>query len=186
MLRKIVFIGFAVFISLSIKVSAQNDTFDFSKEKTNGKALRLSVIGTIVPAVVGGLIVRNNTQPGKEENGSGLALCGFGLLIGPSLGNFYAGNTDRAFGGIGTRVAIIGGTALFVSGLDLYDGDGGAAIAFSAVGCAFFISSVVCDIAAAGRQVGKSNKNLFNAKLSINPIYFAEANTPGLNVTMNF
>ncbi|HNJ72219.1 MAG TPA: hypothetical protein PL129_06950, partial [bacterium] len=65
---------------------------------------------TVLPVVAGGYIL--NKLDTYETAGS-LAM-GYGLLIGPSMGNFYAQDYGRGFLGIGIRTA---GTALFYSGV---------------------------------------------------------------------
>jgi hypothetical protein len=68
--------------------------------KSGKTALLWSLLGTGVPAAVGAFdVYRANSSDSVVP---GILLVG-GLLIGPSLGHFYAGRPGRAWKGIGIR-----------------------------------------------------------------------------------
>ena len=91
-------------------------------------ALLFSLLGTVVPLAISAPSI--NT--GSNEQGSGAADAVFlgTLVVGPSLGHFYAGRPLRALAGIGVRTACLFATA---AGLALTwdsDNQGGDALLF--------------------------------------------------------
>ncbi len=115
--------------------------------KSGKTALLLSLLGTAVPLAA--------TLPFIwESSGTSLAhtsaVVGVGaIVIGPSLGHFYAGRPGRAFGGIGLRV--LAGAGVAVAGLGS-GAEGGATSGQAALGVAGAIvgaASAIWDIASA-------------------------------------
>lgn len=112
--------------------------------KSETTALLLSLLGTVVPMAMSAPFVHG----GSSEEGSDTADFVFlgALVLGPSLGHFYAGRPLRALAGIGVRTACLfataaglalswdsestGGAALLVGGLII----GGAAAVWDIIG----------------------------------------------------
>lgn len=78
------------------------------KEKSVTKGILLSVGTTVLPTVIGGMSLH------RESNiALGTMLLGYGGILGPSAGNFYAGDKKRGMIGAAVRL----GAWLLVSGV---------------------------------------------------------------------
>lgn len=137
-------------------------------EKT---ALSRSLTGTLVPTVT-------------------IVLAVPGLIIGPSLGYFYAGLPRRAWTGIGLRFAGIGGmvSSFAICGWDCGPGDDSYDLAWVVFisGAALTAGSAVYDIATVEGAVRRKNEALLSASMRIVPAYFADAKAVGLKVEFFF
>lgn len=79
--------------------------------KSGTTALLWSLLGTVVPAVASGLEEWQGS--GDSSVQGGIVFVGVGaLVIGPSLGHFYAARPGRALVGIGIRTLTLAGVAV--------------------------------------------------------------------------
>ncbi len=114
-----------------------------------------------------------------------LALIASGVVIGPSVGYFYGGCTEKGFISIGKRIGIIGGTFL-LGYTPLTDASGGSylhGVMLLSAGV-FTIASAYHDIAVVDDTVRKHNASLAN--ISIAPTYISSAGAPGVELTIRF
>lgn len=88
--------------------------------KSEGMAIALSVLGTAIPVLVG-----NRMSGGGDLAGS---LMVGGMVLGPSLGQFYAGSLGRGMLGTGIRtvgaVMVLQGTVYILDNLFCEEGEG--------------------------------------------------------------
>lgn len=162
------------------------------KLKSETKALRWSLLGTLVPITTGvgtGILYsRPNDDPAPA-----LVLIGSGLLIGPSLGYFYGGKSDRGMKGVlirtGIEVVTMVGAGIAVSsgGGDFGDfGNVVAAFIVLAVGQGLVLAHGIYDIAKVKSEVRKYNQSLQETTLMVAPKYFADSGAPGLQLRITF
>ena len=124
--------------------------------KSSKTALLLSFLGTAAPLAASLPFI-------WESSGTSLAhttaVIGVGaVVIGPSLGHFYAGRPGRAFAGIGLRV--LAGAGVAIAGLGS-GAEGGATSGQAALGVAGGIvgaASVIWDIASAPHSARVHNE----------------------------
>lgn len=169
-------------------------------------ATRLSALGTVIPVGLG--IVLAATASGHDEyyvdwNGTPsyrrsdpdrlptILLTGSGLIIGPSLGYFYAGRPGRAFLGIGFRTAVGFGSligAFATCGWDCGPGDGAYDAAWGIIGAGTVLmaGSAIYDIAKVGRAVRAQNLKRDKLKLSVLPEYYPGSKALGLRAKITF
>jgi hypothetical protein len=135
--------------------------------KSESKALRLSALGTLIPG-----LAAVASAPGAfgDSPGAGTVFVtagAFAVLVGPSLGHFYAGRPGRAWLGIGLRCA---GAAGFIGAVaasfpsswnsgSSSGADGAAVCALALIG-----GSMIYDIGTAARSA-----RVHNAKLGAEP-----------------
>jgi hypothetical protein len=75
----------------------------------------MSVVGTAVPTALGAALFfasQEGTPAGDKLGNAGLILFGSGLLLGPSLGHFYARESVRRLSTAGLRAVLAGFTIL--------------------------------------------------------------------------
>jgi hypothetical protein len=112
-----------------------------------------------------------------------------GLIVGPSLGYFYAGMSGRALIGIGIRTVAVGGI-IAVLGIGLSDNIDSedepyiAALGFGSI--LLLVVDVVHDISVVKSHVRKRNAKLQESGWRISPQYFSESQTVGLNISYSF
>ena len=102
----------------STAVSSGSDEEQISGMKSGTTALLWSVLGTAVPAVAGSYDVY---RAGSSDSNVPVIVLVGALLIGPSLGHFYAARPGRVLLGIGIRAltATAGAAAyFFLNGID--------------------------------------------------------------------
>lgn len=148
--------------------------------KSEQAALGLSLLGTVVPFAV--------TVAAASADQPELALAGaIGMLVGPSLGHWYAGRFVT--GGMLMRGA---GAALMLGGvvqaLDELGCDGSCGSSDGATlviaGAAVFVGGTLYDLATAGRAARKWNER----HLDMGPTVVSSASgpVPGLGVAGSF
>ena len=154
-------------------------------------ALNRSLWGTIVPI---GLGLAMAASAGNEgPNGSGeIGALGFmaftgGLVVGPSLGYFYAGERGRAWRGLGLR--ILGYGALFgavAASWDCYGDECRAGAALAVVGSAMTLGSAIYDIASVRGAVRRRNEAAEGRSVRVAPMYSSRRHTAGVSVRLTF
>lgn len=152
---------------------------ELTEEKSEQAALGLSLLGTIAPFMV--------TVAAVSSDQPELALAGaVGMLIGPSLGHWYAG--QYVTGGLLIRGAgaalVLGGLvqALDDFGCEGSCGSEGATLALA--GAAVFIGGTLYDLATAGRAAREWNEK----HLDMGPMVVSSVSGPvaGLGVAGSF
>ncbi|MCJ7508357.1 MAG: hypothetical protein MUO85_06450, partial [candidate division Zixibacteria bacterium] len=174
-------------------------------------ALRWSLFSTLIPVATGVAIwildkpesVPNYDPWGnvhyqdKEPNRAiPVTLILSGIFIGPSIGYFYAGESDRGLDGIGIRMVIaLGTTALLgtilAKGTDTSGELGGLRIigawALAAViGSGLTVGHSIYDIAKVKSTVRKHNDSLKQTTLILTPRYFVDSKTYGVGLQIKF
>jgi len=154
-------------------------------------ALNRSLWGTIVPIGLGLAMAASSGNEGP--NGSGeIGALGFvaftgGLVVGPSLGYFYAGQRRRAWRGLGLR--ILGYGALFgavAASWDCYGDECRAGAALAVVGSAMTLGSAIYDIASVRGAVRRRNEAAEGRSVRVAPMYSSRRHTAGVSVRLTF
>ena len=125
--------------------AAETDTtiqVETKTRKSPTQAQLYSLGGTLVPVLLG-------AGMDKERDDIRVPLLAAGILVGPSVGHFYAENTSQALTGIGIR---LGGGALSVLGFGValnasLEGNSGGG------GAALFYAGVLTSLASAGYDI---------------------------------
>ena len=192
----------------------QPDTGSYDRRvrlMSEGTATQLSVFGTLIPIGLGAFIA--SSRHGREyqhqyssewyggprtvtihegpDQTVPVLLISSGIIIGPSLGYFYAGRPGRAFAGMGLRTAIgfgalIGAFATCGWGCGPGEGAYNAAWGIMAVGGAVVLGSAIHDISDADNAVRARNQKRQNPKLSVIPEYFPGHKAIGLRAKIAF
>ena len=154
------------------------------KELKSGKtALLGSFAATLAPIAAGGLLLSG----GSEEFGLSLAFAG--LLVGPSAGHFYAGQTKRGMTGMGIRLLVAAGGAYFISHSEEHHPDsGGWAFAYTGwiVGGVMLLHGIY-DICTTPSSVRKYNKSVLEeSTLKVVPEVDPFNESYGLSVVYTF
>jgi len=164
------------------------------KLKSETKALRWSLLGTLVPISTGVGLGILYSGP-KDDPAPALVLIGSGLVIGPSLGYFYGGRSGRGFGGtmirLGIEMVVVTGALVTASSVKGGGGFGNptaavAGVIVLAVGQGFVLAHGIYDIAKVKSEVRKFNQSLEKTTLIIAPKYFSNLRAPGFEVRMTF
>lgn len=154
--------------------------------KSETKAFNLSFFGTLIPVGLGAASLA------VDRSGvATLVLVPIGIIIGPSLGYFYAGKSGRGLATAGLRFLLIPGVALAsfaTCGWDCGEGDSGydAAWIILIVGEALVVASAVYDIATVKKAVRKRNLAWGDKNWIIAPKYFAESGAGGVEIKIKF
>lgn len=150
--------------------SAQIVPESAARLKSEKTALRYSLIGTLAPTAT-------------------LILAYPSLLIGPSMGYFYADEPGRAWKGIGIRALATGGmiSAFGICGWDCGEGDSEYNIAWAVflASSGAFVGSAIYDIATVERTVRHHNESL-QISWTVAPVYSPRDRTIGLRIGMRF
>ncbi len=171
---------------LNASYPQMNRKTSLHSKKNATEAFLWSAGHTVLPVVAGGYIL--NKLDTYETAGS--FAVGYGFLIGPSMGNFYAQDFGRGLLGVGIRTA---GTALFYSGVadalqdDWFDdegndsrGDGGAKITG---GFIIYTIGALYSIFTLPQSVHDYNKKF---ELSASPSYDPKSRTLALHAQLVF
>ncbi len=156
--KMIVFVMLFVFC---LSYTSEGETFKLKDPTT---AVYWSMGSMILPSVP--LIVTSAVGETHEFLGAtGIGLCITGVLVGPSVGHFYAGNYMRGFASIGLRAGIAGlGFLVVVGVISSYgiDDIGGAIIGTAVIGGAGIgiLASGIYDIWTCPDAVEKYNQSI--------------------------
>jgi hypothetical protein len=146
-------------------------------ERSESKALLLSLLATAVPAALSAYAISES----EGSEGASLVLLG-SLVVGPSLGHFYAGKPGRALLGMGIRSAALFGLAGAVAMSWDEESAGGNTLAVASLGIG--AASIVWDIASAPASARRYNETHGENRLSIGlgPV----GSAPGILVAASF
>jgi hypothetical protein len=185
-------------IALACWQQAAGQSVPGEKPKTHGKALRYSLVSTLAPVALGGLLVGIYVDEGEQRAHNlvafGIGLGSAGLVFGPGAGHLYAGQTGRFVGGALTRCISGGVVLLGIASIDYgpifgdsdVKRDNGFAGMLIVVGSAGAIISVIYDIATVGRSVDKFNHEHGFQSFEIQPRYWPQDKAVGLGFCLRF
>ena len=156
-------------------------------EKGVGAAVGLSLAGTGGPLVAGGALSRIDSEAGIMIG----TLVAGGILLGPSAGLFYAGDSGRALRGIGLRAAGAGGMAvggLMGIGAAVSGGSTAFPVALWIGGGLLVIGSMIYDtFFAAPAAVQEHNERVqHQQRVSVTPYVSPDGRERGLTVQIRF
>jgi len=148
---------------------------------SEGAALWLSLAGTAVP-IVAAIEIANYDDRSRTPAGS-TVLSLAGVLVGPSVGHFYARRPGRAVVGIGIRTLALGGAVAAIGAAwnDESSTAAGAAVLALGVG----VMSVFIDIVAAPDSARKHNEEVERGRAEVIPM-IGEGGIYGLRITARF
>ncbi len=160
-----------------------------AQRASESAALGRSLWGTIVPIGVGWAILASSNGP--DQNGATAAVGGLsftgGLVVGPSLGYFYAGQSGRAWRGIGLRVlglgTLIGAAA---ASWDCYGNECETARAVALVGSVVTLGSAIYDIASVRGAVRRRNERAQGVSVRVAPTYYSRRRAAGVALQVTF
>lgn len=89
-------------ISQSVGYSQGNLQFQSQSRKSEDEALKKAVVNTVIPIGLGYGVTR--VFDGKTLRTLGASLSIYGMVLGPSYGNFYSGDFIRGIAGVAARV----------------------------------------------------------------------------------
>jgi hypothetical protein len=186
----------------SLRPSQEHTPF---KLKSENAALRWSLLSTVVPITVGATIwildkhqvkyYTHGTYTDIEEHQPSrlipVTLIFSGIIFGPSMGYFYAGESWRGIKGMIVRLVLGGGTGLcFLVAVGI--GEENYANSTSPYGEIAFVGGValladaIYDIAKVKSTVQKHNSRLQKTSLILAPKYFADSKACGIRVQIRF
>lgn len=154
------------------------------------KAKKLSILHTIIPFGAGYLMAKYSDN--EQWHTAGGILIGYGLLIGPSAGHFYAKDLGRAAGGVGIRFLSTAGVyfsfLLFIGELFDYgsSNSSGAEIAFIA-GVLTYAVGTAYSFATLRKSVEEYNRSASGrVRVQLAPSYDIGSGTPLLSARIRF
>jgi hypothetical protein len=151
-------------------------------ERSEATALLLSLCATAIPAV---LAAPAAFGEGGEGQGQTAALVFLGsLIVGPSVGHFYAGRPGRGLLGIGVRVVALFGIAGAVAMSWDEESSGGNAMAFASLGAG--AGFLIWDIASAPRSARIHNRALRERHAALGIGRIGGTDAPGVVLTASF
>lgn len=166
--------------------------------KSRKTALTHSLVCTLVPAAVGGVMMLHGQRispigfkqgSGKindTETLAGLAIGSAGIVFGPGAGHAYAGKKGRFWSGAAIRSAAVAFTAVLASaGPDnsswsAMDAKIAQVVVAFVMGGSICLGSAIYDIAAVGDSIDEYNEEHGVRSLSLEPTYIAGNGAPGI------
>jgi hypothetical protein len=152
--------------------------------KSESRAVLFSLAGTIVP-VGAGIAMAGSNAEGADDGAAAAIFCG-GLIVGPSLGHFYAGRPKRALIGVGIRTVCVLGMAIAVGNslADFSGGNSSSNDALAGVSLLLCAGSAIYDIATVTHSVRIHNVATEEGVIGLAPSLVGHA--PGLRVDVRF
>jgi hypothetical protein len=153
--------GLAQIDSVARPEAASGDSLRPSHQKSEAVAVLLSTGSLVLPVASGALLMSH--AGGSNQDFTGMALGGVGLLYGPSAGYFYGGCPGRGMKGAAIRGGILAVTHAVMLATPPVDGPdidiviGGAGLTLVALHGlyeSFTVGRCVRDQPRAGREVG--------------------------------
>lgn len=175
------------------------------RTRSEATAATLSALGTLAPVGVGLLWWRFD-QPNRREAGGytyydapnrlgPAVLIAGGILLGPSLGHFYAGRKGGVLLRLGVGVATPLLAGMLVAAGVTNDGgwlpsiDPGAmvlAAGIMAAGAVTIAGSAVYDVATASKAARRRNGEYAGGRIRVTPTYVPAARAVGFSVRASF
>jgi len=147
--------------------------------KSPGTALALSALGTVVPIAL-------SVTAGDGGAAWGLSLGG--LVLGPSLGYLYAGETGPALKGIGLRTAVLAATVGAIAAICNTDCSWADALVtvplVAGAGVATTTVLAIVDIVRVDDRVRARNERIASSQLPLRLTYLPETRSLGLLFTL--
>jgi hypothetical protein len=145
-------------------------------------AFLLSFLGTVAPVVV----VTPKLLGEGDEGGEAEALVFLGaLVLGPSLGHFYAGRPGRAAAGIGIRTLSLAGlVGAAAASWDNPDDSTGELLGYFSLGVGAV--SLLYDIFTAPRSATLYNEKRQEPRVRLSPVLGSDSSAPGLCMNVTF
>lgn len=116
MLKKclsLILVSFLLVPSVANAKSMFEESFEREQRelKSEGLAFTMSLAASTIPVVMGGAFLSERSGNEVRVNGRlALSLASTGIILGPSTGHFYAGQTGRGIKGVAIRSGILAGT----------------------------------------------------------------------------
>jgi len=158
--------------------------------KSEGAAFTLSLIGTLVPLVLGTAIMTTSDDfyYSDAAGSAGAFLIYTGLYFGPSMGYFYAGKSGRGWASFGLRngiamVSLVGAFAI-CSPSGCYDDNQATAarLILLAAGVGI-LASATYDLVKIKGTVRERNEKQLASRVALIPTY-SRADGPGVRVSL--
>jgi hypothetical protein len=158
------------------------------KQRSEGKALRLSLFSTVAPIATGVILIAAGSSSSSALQATGGIMMLAGGLLGPSVGHFYAANAGQAMLGIGMRSLAFGVGTVAAYAIILSDDGTGFILAYVAFigGAAVTVAWAIYDIVDAPKSAERYNEKSRSARIRLTPIYFAAESAPGIAVQLEF
>jgi len=152
--------------------------------KSGRTALLLSLLGTVVPVAASAPFI-------WESSGTSLAktsavVCTGAILLGPSLGHFYAARPGRAFAGIGIRVLASAAVVVASLGGISEGGTTSGQATLGVIGGIVVGASVIYDIIEAPRSARVHNDGLHRGLTAIGISPSVDSRGVGLRANVSF
>ena len=177
-----------VVVGFGTPVSAQIAPPDSAKSTST--AINYSVMGTLLPAALGGWLVIEGARGMGANEGKvalGIAIGSLGLIFGPGLGHAYA-ESPRPMKRTWTRTAgvAIAGLGFASMGFsDAYGNDSPAGVyLMMAVGGGMYLYGAVRDISELDDSVDRYNRQHGYTGVRLSPVYFVHSDAVGLAVSI--
>jgi hypothetical protein len=153
------------------------------KLHSESTAVMLSAVGTLVPLALASLRFSSLRYEGDASG----AILEASMLVGPSLGYFYAGLVGRGFGGLGVRAiglaGLIGGVSFLSDEMNKKPALG---VPLMLGGGVLFFGSMFYDLAKVRKAVRKHNSRLQDLSLNVAPVLSPKSKTVGLSFHLDF
>jgi len=173
-------LGFLVLLTSTVYGQAAKP----EQPKSESAASGYSLFGTLLPVIVGGVLVDSDADASDPRNTVGISILSLGLLVGPGLGHLYANNGQFGKGLVFRGAAF----ATFVYGgsqWDIFDDDDDAA-GLMAAGALLLVYSAVHDIKTADRSAREFNTRHRLSRLELQPYVPGSSNSIGIAFTFRY
>lgn len=163
------------------------------EKKSESEAWRQSIINTIMPVAIGYATARYVHSNFLRKVGGGLAV--YGLIVGPSTGNFYANDGQRGMMGMLTRAAagyvmkdatreILSSYIADPLGWDKKEVS--LTSTRNLIAGSIFVASMVYNVISTRQSVKSYNRSYAGVKLNVQPSYDPLTDTPLLTARITF
>jgi hypothetical protein len=151
--------------------------------KSETAALLWSLFGTAVPVLISTSEAFGPSSGPGDGEGAALMFLG-AVIIGPSLGHFYAKNPNRAFRGIGLRsLAVVGLVGAIAAN---WNGESNEGIAFGIASLGLGAGVMIWDIASAPDSARDHNEEIQQRRMGLGIIPPIDGRAPGLFASVSF
>lgn len=177
-MKKTIIILLAVLIlGICGNALAQFENYDSQqfKFKSETAALQYSIAGTLIPIVTGLATGESIYQAARIPLGDRISFISLGILVGPSLGYFYAEEAKSGLKGIGIRLCIE--TVAFITMMHPY------------IGLFFVMAYTTYNISTVQDVVQHHNLELIcknQTSVTLMPKYFADSGAGGVELKITF